>query len=229
MTRIILCSAILCVALCAFLVAQTQAPSLDPAVRLQPGETAVPGQCLTQEELDLNRRLLALKRPTRGYEYGADGDDNSRFDPHYLVGRWTIEGALPESPLAPAGEVAGVESVRHVDGCTFESLTQAKAGGVSFTAKTVMVYDRRATYLVRVEQDSRGFQLVKIGPVGGDSGGYFSHHWEAPPFSYQGKQVRLRGTTLFSSPENFRLRMQISTDGRPFVNYGTVWWRRAAG
>jgi hypothetical protein len=215
------------IALCSLVTAQTPAPSLDPAVKLQPGETAVAGQCLTKEELDLNLRLRTLKRPTRGYEYGADGDDQSRFDPHYLVGKWTIEGTLPDSPLAPAGELTGTESVRHVDGCTFESLLDARVGGLSFTAKTLMVYDRRASYLVRLEEDSRGFQLVKVGPVGGDSGGYFSHHWEAPAVTHNRARLRLKGTTLFSSPENYRLRMQVSTDGGPFVSYGTVWWRRA--
>src|SRR5262245_28914629 len=74
-------------------------PVVQPAVKIQAGETAVPGECLTKEELDLNQRLKALTRPTRGVEAGADSDDPIRFNPGYLVGKWNVEGVVPESPL----------------------------------------------------------------------------------------------------------------------------------
>ena len=90
-----------------------------------------------------------------------------------------------------------------------------------------LVYDRRFSYLVRIEDDSRGFELFKVGTLGGDPGGYFSHHWQAPAVDRGGKKVRLRGRTYMTSPTAYRLRMQISVDGGPFVNYGTAWWRRA--
>ena len=45
----------------------------EPLVKLQPGETPVPGECLMQEELDLIEGLNALRRPTVGVE--GDGDD----------------------------------------------------------------------------------------------------------------------------------------------------------
>ena len=38
----------------------------EPIVKLQPGATVVPGQCLTQQELDLLHQLDALQRPTVG-------------------------------------------------------------------------------------------------------------------------------------------------------------------
>lgn len=208
------------------LLAQAPSPQ-EPAVKLQPGETLVAGECLALEELDLARRLGALTRPTRGFEH-PDGDDQMRFNPHYFVGRWRIEGVLPESPLGPAGEFTGIETVRHVDGCVYESTIQAKLAGSTYTVKALMVYDRHAKYLVRLEQDSRGFQLLKTGPVGGDSGGYFTHHWQAPAVTYKGKKVRLTGTTFLASPVNARLRMQMSVDDQPPVNYGTTWWRREA-
>jgi len=116
-----------------------------------------------------------------------------------------------------------------VDGCTYESTIQAKGPNGAFTVTATVVYDRKATYLVRLEQDSRGFQPLKMGPVGGDAGGYFTFHWEAPPFTYNGKRVRLKGSTFLASPDNYRLRMQISVDDQPFVNYGTTWWRREGG
>jgi hypothetical protein len=201
-------------------------PRLAPAVKLQAGETAVPGECLTREELDLNKALAALTRPTRGVEAGADADDVPRFNPNYFVGKWTIEGVLPESPLGPAGDLTGTETIRHVDGCTYEGTLQAKSAGGAFSVKTLNVYDRRANYFVRLEQDSRGFQLLKPGAFGGDSGGYFNHHWDATEFLYKGKRVRLTGTTFLASPDRQRVRMQISVDGQPFANFGTLWWTR---
>jgi hypothetical protein len=215
---------------CVSLAAQSReaAPSAPQAsVKLQPGETAVPGECLTKEELDLNRRLLALTRPTRGVESEQNADDPPRFNPQYFVGTWNIEGVLPESPLGAAGEITGVETVRHVRSCTYESTLEAKAPGGAFTVKSLITYDRTARSLVVVEQDSRGFQVRKTGPVGGDAGGYFSHHWQGAAFTYKGTRVRLQGISFFASPGNYRVRMQMAVDDQPFAAYGTLWRTRA--
>src|SRR5437762_1484816 len=94
----------LVVASCASVLAQAPKPAQisPPAVKLQPGETPVAGECLTKEELDLNQRLHALTRPTRGAEAGQDADDSLRFNPNYLLGKWNVDGVVPESPLGPA-------------------------------------------------------------------------------------------------------------------------------
>ena len=196
----------------------------EPILKLQPGETAVPGQCLTQQELDLIKGLNALRRPTVGVE-GA-GDDQAPFNPHYFVGTWEIEGILPESPLGEAGEFVGTEAIRHVEGCTYQSTIDATIADDPVTVTSLMVYDRNSRYLVRLEEDSRGFRLLKTGRVGGDLGGYSTHHWSAPAITRQGSQVRMRGTTRVTSPDNVRLRMRMSVDGGPFTNFGTVWWQR---
>ena len=107
---------------------------------------------------------------------------------------------LPESPLAPAGDFVGTETVRHLDGCTYAGTIEATAGEEAVTIETLMIYDRRAQYLVRIEDDSRGFRLVKVGRVGGDPGGYFSHHWEAPGVVRPEGEVRLSGRTYMTSP-----------------------------
>lgn len=206
--------------------AQTAAEiEAEPIVKLEPGETPVPGECLTREELDLIDALNALRRPTVGVE--EDGDDPQPFNPHYLVGTWNIEGVLPDSPLAPAGDFAGTETVRHLDGCTYASTIEATVGDEPVTIETLMVYDRRAQYLVRIEDDSRGFRLVKVGRVGGDPGGYFSHHWEAPAVARPEGEVRLAGRSYMTSPYAYQVRMRMSIDGGPFVNFGSVWWDRA--
>lgn len=204
-----------------------QAPR-QPPVKLQAGETMVAGECLTKEELELNRGLQALTRPTIGVEQ-PNGDDPPRFNPHYFLGRWNIEGIVPESPLSPAGEMSGVETVRHVDGCTYESTADIKTPGGAYKVESLIVYDRQAGYLVRREKDSRGFELLKAGVLGGDSGGYFSHHWDAPSITYKSTRLHLKGTTFFASPDNFRLRMQLSAGKEAPMNYGTIWWRRDTG
>ena len=198
----------------------------EPIVKLEPGETPVPGQCLTQQALNLIDALNALRRPTLGVEANGDGDDPAPFDPHYLVGEWTIEGVLPDSPLAPAGEFVGTEVVRHVEGCTYASTIEATVAGEAVTIEALMIYDRRARYLVRIEDDSRGFRLVKVGRVGGDPGGYFSHHWAAPAVARAGGEVRLAGRTYMTSPYAYQVRMRISLDDGPLTSFGSVWWER---
>ena len=194
----------------------------EPLVKLQPGETAVAGQCLTREELDLIDGLNALTRPTVGVEGQDGGDDPAPFDPHFFVGTWEFESVLPESPLGEAGEYYGTETVRHVEGCTYESRTTATLAGSDVTTTSRLIYDRRAEYMVRIDDDSRGFEVVKVGVLRGDPGGYFSHHWEAPAINVQGSQVRLRGRTYITSPYAMRDRTEISVDGGSFTNFGTV-------
>ena len=198
----------------------------EPILKLQPGATEVPGQCLTQQELELIAGLNALRRPTVGVEGEGEGDDPAPFDPHYFVGRWEFEGVLPDSPLGESGEFVGTETIRHLEGCTYESHTVATIEDVEVQISSRLIYDRRAGYLVRIEEDSRGFQLVKVGSVGGDPGGIFSHYWQVPAISRGGSDVRLKGRTYLSSPDAFRNRVQISVDDQPFVSFGTVRWRR---
>ena len=214
-----------CVAAGSPLAAQTFAQiQAEPIVKLQPGETSVPGQCLTQEELDLIDALNALGRPTVGVE--ADGDDQAPFDPHYFIGTWQIEGVLPESPLGGSGDFLGTETIRHVGGCSYESTLEATLADERIVISSRMIYDRRVQYLIRIEDDSRGFELFKVGTVSGDPGGFSSHYWQTPSITREGNVVRLKGRTFISSPYAFRLRMQMSIGDEPFANFGTLWWER---
>ena len=203
--------------------AQTDAQiEAEPLLKLQPGETAVPGQCLTQEELDLIAGLNALRRPTVGVEGEDGGDDPEPFDPHFFVGTWEFEGVLPDSPLGEAGDYRGTETISHVDGCLYESRTTATLAGTSVTVTSRLIYDRQVKYLVRIDDDSRGFEVLKVGVLRGDPGGYSSHHWEAPAMAVGGREIRLRGRTYITSPYAVEDRNQISVDGGPFTNFGTV-------
>ncbi len=200
----------------------------EPIVKLQPGATPVPGQCLAEEELDLIDSLNVLQRPTVGVEGEDEGDDPAPFDPHYFVGTWTFEGVLPESPLGEAGDFVGTETVRHIDGCTYESTLDVTVAEQAVTITTRMFYDRQAKYLLRIEDDSRGFELLKMGRVGGDPGGFFSHHWKAPAITMpsSSETVQLRGRTYITSPFAYRLQLRMAVDGGPFTSFGTIWWDR---
>ena len=158
MTKLALAAA-LCVLVAAPSAAQSpQEVEREPLVKILPGETPVDGECLTEQELDLIARLQALTRPTVGVEGvpGIDdgiGDDQALFDPHYLVGTWKIEGVIPESALGEAGEFVGTETVRHVSGCTYESTIEATLPSGPVSVTSLMFYDRRMLYLVRLEDD----------------------------------------------------------------------------
>jgi hypothetical protein len=205
--------------------AQTRAQvEAEPIVKLRAGETPVAGQCLTLEELDLLDSLNVLRRPTVGVE--ADGDDPAPFDPHYFIGTWEIEGVLPDSPLGEAGEFYGTETVRHLAGCSYESTIEATSVDSPVRVGVRTEYDRRAQYMVRLENDSRGPQYMKIGRVGGDPGGYFSHHWQAAPVTSGGHKIRLAGRTFITSPDNYEVQMRIAADGGEFANFGRLRWRR---
>ncbi len=212
--------------------AQTPAQvEAEPLVKLELGETPVDGQCLTRQELDLIAGLNALSRPTVGPEgvrtlKEGDGDDPLPFDPHYFIGVWEIDGPVPESALGEAGDFVGTETVRYIGGCAYESTIEAMIGDTTFTATSLMYYDRRSKYMVRLEDDSRGVRLLKSGRVGGDPGGFYSHHWETPAVTSQGTEVRLTGRTYITSPYAFRVQTRLSEDGGPFINFGTVWWER---
>jgi hypothetical protein len=153
-------------------------------------------------------------------------DAEAPFDPDYLVGRWTFEYDTPESALGPGGQVTGTETVQHVDGCLYEGTTQAKGPTGAFTIKSTIVYDPSAHYMIVLERDSRGLEVLKSGRVGGDSGGFYTHHWQAAPLTVKRTKVRLKGTTFMASPVNFRVRTEISEGDDPFVNLGTVWVQR---
>ena len=196
---------------------------LPPGVKLlarAEGETPVPGKCLYKEDLDLIAARNALTRTT------LNNDQEAPFDPDYLVGRWKFEYEVSESALGPEGQISGTQTIQHLEGCVYEATLQAKGPAGAFTVKSTMLYDPAAHYLVVLERDSRGFEVLKSGKVGGDGGGFYTHHWQAAPLTVKGKKVRLKGTTFMASPGNYRVRTEIAEGDDPFVNLGTAWMRR---
>ena len=184
------------------------------------GETKLPGpHCLTDAQRKTNADLKALERPT------TTEDPSWIFDPDYLVGTWTIDWSGPETPLGT--EVTGTLTIAHVEGCDYEGTLDAKSLEGPFTAQVLIQADPEHQWLTWTEIDSRGFVMVRSGPVGGDLGGYFNHSWNrVAAVTLKGKKLRLFGSTFFASPGAFQLRAQLSVDGGPVRSMGTVWFRK---
>ena len=195
-------------------------PPVVQAQSISPREASLPGaRCLSDEHREINAKLKALDRAT------APDDPIWVFDPEYFVGTWDLEWGGPDTPLTT--EVTGTLTVSHVEGCNYEGTLQAKSLDEPYTARIQMLMDPERQWLTWVENDSRGFTVIRSGPVGSDSGGYFTHFWEhAPAFTYQGQKIRLNGTTFLSSPAAFLLRSQISVDDGSYLNMGGLWFRK---
>jgi hypothetical protein len=176
--------------------------------------------CLTEEQVEGNKKLLALDRPVK------KEDPEWIFNPDYFLGTWSFEWTVPESPLGPSSELTGTVTFKHIEGCYYEGELQAKDQDLTFKQRIQFIADPTNRWMTWIETDSRGFTLIKSGSLGGDLGGYFTHYWEVPVFTYKGKKVRLKGNHFLASPGNFRYRMQMSVDGGSYRNFGNPWFRK---
>ena len=172
-------------------------------------------QCLTaaqKESIDKTRRTAT----------SAVSNDQELLDPDYFIGTWEIDWVAPESPLAREGDVTGTLTLKHVQSCYYEGTFSMKGADGPYTSTLQLTYDPNRRYLVWVENDSRGFRHIRMGPVGGDPGGYYTYFWEQPVMKVKDANVNLRGSLDVRSPVMFLLRQQISVGGEPFVNFGTA-------
>jgi hypothetical protein len=173
-------------------------------------------ECLTDAQKE------AIKVTRSQAKRAGPSSEEELLDPDYFVGTWAVEWVAPESPLGREGDVSGTIAIRHVKGCHYEGTFQMKGPEGPYTATLQMTYDVNRRYLVWVESDSRGFRHIRMGPVGGDPGGYYTYFWEEPVMKVKDTEVAMRGTLDTRSPVMFMLRQQISIAGEPFVNFGTV-------
>ena len=162
-----------------------------------------------------------LGRPTKG----TDEQPLFNFD-EYFPGRWTFEMEVPDGVLGPGGTIKGTAVYRHVDGPFFEVTTTATGPSGPLTIKESIAYRKEGRTLARLVTDSRGFSYQQIAPIGGDLGGYFNIYYEGSPFSYKGKTVRIKNALRLTSPVRYRNAVTVSTDGGPFVNYGSAWFEK---
>jgi hypothetical protein len=161
------------------------------------------------------------------------GRPTSKSDPQplldferYFVGRWTFEWDVPESPLGPAGTIAGTTTYKKLTDDFFEATTEATGPAGAITIKETFAYRRENKTLARSVSDSRGFSYIQIGTIGGDLGGYYSVYFDGAPFQFNGHTVQLRTTMRLLSPVNYKVESRISVDGGPATNFGSPWWRR---
>jgi hypothetical protein len=194
-------------------------PKTSPVVAYKPPV----GRCLTAEQRKVNDTYNALDRPTR------PGDDMMFWDPEYFVGAWDFDMRVQDSLLGPGGQSIGTLTIaaNGKNGCLYEGTMKGEdPEGKPFTRTITATYDPAKKVLTWSEKDSRGYTIVKTGPVGGELGGLFQHHFgddpAQPATTVGGKKLRLKGNTEMSSPAYYRTEMQLSIDGAPFVTYGRV-------
>ena len=92
--------------------------------------------------------------------------------------------------------------------------------------RELIAYHKENKVLARQVTDSRGFNYLQFGPVGGDLGGIYNIFYDSTPFTYNGHTIRIKHAMRTMSPFNYRIATTVSVDGGPFKNYGNPWWRK---
>jgi hypothetical protein len=159
------------------------------------------------------------------------GDEVPPFDyDRYFPGKWVFEWRVPETPLGPAGTIQGTEvfepSEPSEDTRFYRSRVEATGPAGEFTVDTDIVYEKDLKHFARHRRDSRGFDVVETGRIGGDLGGFYTIHFESARFTANGHQVRLQMKTRLVSPAHYKVEAKISVDGGPFTSFGNPWWRK---
>ena len=145
----------------------------------------------------------------------------------YFIGAWSFEWNVPESPLGPPGKLKGTEVFRKdAKSGAYESEIVGEGPEGSIKGHATTRYNEKDKVVTRSETGLFGISLTKVGPIGGDLGGYYTIFWETAPFKREGKTIKLKGKTLMLSPANYRVQVQISVDGGPFTNFGNPWFHK---
>jgi len=189
--------------------------------------TPAAGRCLTADQRKVNDAYNSLDRPTR------PNDEMPFWDPEYFVGTWDFDMRTQDSLLGPGGPSLGTLTIKANDknGCLYEGTMKGEdPDGKAFTRTISANYDPVKKVLTWSEKDSRGYTIVKTGPVGGELGGLFHHHFgddpAQPVTTFGGKKIKFKGITEMSSPAYYKTDIQMSIDGAPFVTYGRVMFEK---
>jgi hypothetical protein len=171
--------------------------------------------------------LQPVQQPSRPTE---PGDPMPPPNMAYFLGAWSCEWKGAESPLGPAGKINGTETYRKSrNGAAYESVIEGDGPEGKFNGEATINYDEKDRIVSRSETGFFGVALKKIGPIGGDLGGYYTIFWETAPIKKDGKTIKLKGRTLMLSPANYRVQVQISVDGGPYTNFGNPWFHKIDG
>ena len=154
------------------------------------------------------------------------------FDPLYYLGVWEIEWAPPDIGLLPPGQYTGTETVTYINSRFLRVDVQLDGeDGNTVTGTGTIFYESGlgGQSLARYVVYDAGFSLLQFGPLGGDLGGYYSHHWEVPEFEYIEHTFAIKGRSYYVSPEAYRVNQEVSVDGDEFFNFGIMWLRKDTG
>lgn len=158
-------------------------------------------------------------------------DQVPKFNMDYFVGDWDFEWIVPDSPLGDGGPITGTETIRKLmDGRFYEITIRGQAPEGPYTGNGLVTYfDTPAgQYAVRYEV-VRGIVLLKPGVLGGDLGGNYSHFWETPGFQRNGKTLKLKGRSYFTSPAAYRVNIEISIDEAAYQSIGAMFYTKQLG
>jgi hypothetical protein len=148
-------------------------------------------------------------------------------DMDYFLGTWSFEWNVPDSALGPGGKIKGTETYSKIlNGAAYESHQQGEGPQGRLQMQAITSYDKNQKLVSRYEIYSNGMSILKTGPIGGDLGGYYTIYWEATPINKDAHVVKMKGKTLMRSPASYRLEVQISTDGGPYVSFGNPWFEK---
>ncbi|MEQ1907386.1 MAG: hypothetical protein ABMA15_01095 [Vicinamibacterales bacterium] len=159
-----------------------------------------------------------LGRPSR------DSDEVPLFDfEKYFLGRWTFEADAPDTVLGAGGPSSGAVTYRKLDQGFYEATTEGKGEGGAFRIKETFAYQPANKSAFRHVTDSRGFSYVQAAEVGGNIGGDYYLFFMGAPFTFKGKTVRLNHRIHVVTPLVYRIDVELSTDGGPFLHMSP--WR----
>jgi hypothetical protein len=204
--------------------AAAQLPEYEKPTGAAPRPAA--GRCLLPDQQKVNDNYYALARAT-------SRDDAMPFwDPEYFVGTWDFDMRTQDSPLGSGGQSVGTLTIKpdSKNPCLYEGTLKGDDGdGKPFTRAITAAYDPAKKVLNWTEKDSRGYTIVMLGPIGGELGGLYHHHFgdeSSTPVVVGGKKLRIMGVSEMSSPAYFKVDMKFSMDGEPFRTYGRVMYEK---
>ena len=116
--------------------------------------------------------------------------------------------------------------MHEIDGRFYEAMTEGEGPAGPFKVREVIAYHKENKTLARQVTDSRGFNYLQFGPVGGDLGGIYNIHFDSAPFTVNGKIGARAARAAPALATQLSSGELISVDGGPFTNLGTPWWRK---
>ena len=166
-------------------------------------------QCLSDDDLQIIKTIKSLKRATNLT------DPDLPFNPDYFIGTWHMSWINSEVPWSSAGQNEGTATFKYIENCIYQGQIDSTGPDGKYTVNIQLIFHPRSKHLTWIETDSRGFAVIRDGDVGGHgpTSQQFDYLWEAMPFTYKGKTIRMAGSMFMTSPTRARQDVVMSIDG----------------